>query len=91
MSNNMKLILINLPQLSNSKWVGFVKGQPIINQGNQILRFGCLAFEIGTTWIFFKFHQEGRLALQPKHVTLQDGGMWKIHTRQALHQQLPIF
>ena len=33
--------------------VGFSTGQPRIHQGNQIHVFGCLAFEIGTTWIFF--------------------------------------
>ena len=35
------------------KCVGFSNGQPRIHQGNQIDGFGCLAFEIGTTWIFF--------------------------------------
>ena len=35
----MKLIIINLPQLGNSKWVGFSQGQPKINQGNQIQAF----------------------------------------------------
>ena len=53
MSDNVKLIIINLPQLSNSKWVGFSKGQPRINNGNHIIHgFGYLAFEIGKTWIF---------------------------------------
>ena len=33
--------------------VGFSTGQPRIHQGNQIHGFGCPAFEIGTTWIFF--------------------------------------
>ena len=37
------------------KCVGFSNGQPRIHQGNQIHGFGCLAFEIGTTWIFFNF------------------------------------
>ena len=35
------------------KCVGFSNGQPRIHQGNQIHGFGCPAFEIGTTWIFF--------------------------------------
>ena len=35
------------------KCVGFSIGQPRIHQGNQIHGFGCPAFEIGTTWIFF--------------------------------------
>ena len=30
-------------------------GQPRIHQGNQTHSFGCPAFEIGTTWIFFNF------------------------------------
>ena len=33
--------------------VVFSNGQPRIHQGNQIHGFGCPAFEIGTTWIFF--------------------------------------
>ena len=33
--------------------VGFSTEQPRIHQGNQIHGFGCPAFEIGTTWIFF--------------------------------------
>ena len=37
------------------KCVGFSIGQQRINQGNQIHGFGCPAFEIGTTWIFFNF------------------------------------
>ena len=37
------------------KCVGFSNGQPRIHQGNQIHVFGCPAFKIGTTWIFFKF------------------------------------
>ena len=36
-----------------SACVGFSHGQPRIHQGNQIHGFGCPAFEIGTTWIFF--------------------------------------
>ena len=35
--------------------VGFSNGQPRIHQGNQIHGFGCLAFKIGTTWVFFQF------------------------------------
>ena len=35
------------------KCVGFSNGQPRLHQGNEIHRFGCPAFEIGTTWIFF--------------------------------------
>ena len=35
------------------KCVGFSNGQPRIHQDNQIHGFGCPAFEIGTTWIFF--------------------------------------
>ena len=35
------------------KCVGFSNGQPRIHRGNQIPGFGCPAFEIGTTWIFF--------------------------------------
>ena len=37
------------------KCVGFSNGQPRIHQGNQIHEFGCPAFKIGTSWIFFKF------------------------------------
>ena len=38
---------------SACKCVGFSNGQPRIHQGNQVHGFGCAAFEIGTTWIFF--------------------------------------
>ena len=33
--------------------LGFSTRQPRIHQGNQIHGFGCPAFEIGTTWLFF--------------------------------------
>ena len=41
------------------KCVGFSNGQPRIHQGNQIHGFGCPAFEIGTTWIFFLISSTG--------------------------------
>lgn len=47
---------------------GFPNGQPRINQGNQIYEFGCPAFQIGTTWIFFYF--EHRNAFETTVVTL---------------------
>ena len=48
--NNMKLSINYLPQLNNSKWAGFSKGQPRINLGNQIQGFGCRAFEKGQSF-----------------------------------------
>ena len=41
------------------KCAGFSAGQPRIHQGNQIHGFGCPAFEIGTTWIFFLISNTG--------------------------------